>query len=383
MTVRPETSVVYAAILTAAALFCVPSLGAEPGGPKAPERPRGRTLYVSKLGDNSDGSSWSKALHSVQQALLAVPDDRGGHRVIVRPDTYHEANLYPAHKGAAGAYNELIGDSDGQLGSGATGWVVIDSGDPQLGFKSYDWHSTIRAYKKGWSPEHEAESFSSVVWDRWTLRHLYATGSDAGWFFDLVDQVVPFSVVVEDCVGIGRAFGGGVANCLSRAQEPVRFRRCTLWSLDFWGDTSGAYVRFENKAMPEHHDIVFEDCTLVGPQCAFKSSNFGFHTHTHARLGQCRLVALNFSQPHGTPTDGIIQSVQNGSLLSIDLEDCTLMGYKVFGVIVDKDSVDKIRYTCRGEVKAYVQFQQAVPAGIQRLTAWPVDVFQGIAPPTR
>jgi len=29
----------------------------------------GRTLYVSKLGDNSDGSSWSKAFTTVQAAL--------------------------------------------------------------------------------------------------------------------------------------------------------------------------------------------------------------------------------------------------------------------------------------------------------------------------
>ncbi len=350
----------------------------------APDNARkGATIFVSKLGDDTDGSSWEKAFHSVQRALQTIPDARGGHRVVIRPDTYHEANLFPAHKGAAGAYNELIGDVDGKLGSGATGWVIIDSGDPARGFQSYDWHGTIRSYKKGWSPEHEAESFSAVGWDRWSFRHLYATGSDAGWFFDLVDEVVPFSVVVEDCVGIGRAFGGGVANCLSRADEPVRFRRCTLWSLDFWGDTSGAYVRFENKQMPKHHDIVFEDCTLVGPQCAFKSSNFGFHTYTHARLARCRLVALNFSQPHGTPTDGVIQSVQNGELLSIDLEDCTLMGYKIFGVIVDKDSVGKLRYTCRGKVQAYVQFQQPVPEGMQALTAWPVEVFQSIAPPAR
>ncbi len=380
MSVRSSSSVIYATFLAVAVLFCPRSPAAEKGADSTASTERGTTVYVSKLGDDSDGSSWAKAFHSVQRALAAIPNNRGGHRVIVRPDTYQEANLYPAHQGAEGAYNELVGDVDGRLGSGATGWVIIDSGDATRGFQSYDWHSTIRAYKKGWSKEHKAESFSAVVWDRWSLRHLYCTGSDGGWFFDLVDQVVPFSVVVEDCVGIGRAFGGGVANCLSCPNEPVVFRRCTLWSLDFWGDTSGAYVRFENKQMPKKHDILFEDCTLVGPQCAFKSSNFGFHTYTHARLSGCRLVALNFSQPHGTPTDGVIQSVQNGELLSIDLENCTIMGYKVFGVIVDKDSVDKIAYTCRGEVKAYVQFQQQVPEGMQRLTAWPVEVFQQIAP---
>ena len=341
------------------------------------------TIYVSTEGDDSDGRSWQTAFRSIQQALDAVPDDQGGHRVVIRPGTYHEANLHPKHKGAAGAYNTLIGDRDGKLGSGASGWVIIDSGDPERGFKSYDWHSTIRAYKKGWSKEHEAESFSSVVWDRWQFQHLYATGSDAGWFFDLVDQVVPFTVIVEDCVGIGRAFGGGVASCLSRPEEPVTFRRCSLWSLDFWGDTSGAYVRFENKEMPQHVDIVFEDCTLVGPQCAFKSSNFGFHTHTHARLTRCKLAALNFSQPAGTPTDGIIQSVQSGDLLHVELEDCTLMGYKVFGVIVEKETATAIRYACRGQVQAYVQFQQEVPTGIERLTAWPVELFGSLAPPAK
>src|SRR5258705_13818906 len=76
------------------------------------------TLFVSQLGDNSDGSSWVRAFRTIQAALNSIPDDHGRHRIIVRPDTYMEANLYPAHKGAAGAYNELIGDWDGALGSG-------------------------------------------------------------------------------------------------------------------------------------------------------------------------------------------------------------------------------------------------------------------------
>ncbi|MEX2170466.1 MAG: hypothetical protein WD851_14215 [Pirellulales bacterium] len=342
---------------------------------------RGRTVYVSKLGDNSDGASWAKAYRSIQAALAAIPDDRGGHRVVIRPDTYMEANLYPAHKGAPDSYNELVGDFDGSLGSGAKGWVVIDSGDPERGFKSYDWHGTIRSYKKGWSPEHKAESFSAVVWDRWTFRRLYVTGGDAGLFFDLVDKIQPFTVVVEDCVSIGRAFGGGVASCLSRPEEPVAFRRCSLWSLDFWGDTSGAYVRFENKTMPDQPDVVFEDCTMVGPQCALKANNFGFHTFTHARLARCRLAALNFSQPHGTPTDGVIQSVQEGKLLKVDLEDCTLMGYKVFGVIVQKETTDQIAYTTKGDNQAYVQFQQELPPGMKRINHWPVELFQSLSPP--
>src|SRR6266852_6033994 len=74
-----------------------------------------RTVFVSKLGDNSGGSSWAKAFKTIQAALNAVPDDRGDFRIVIRPDTYMEVNLYPAHRGAAGAYNELVGDWNGAL----------------------------------------------------------------------------------------------------------------------------------------------------------------------------------------------------------------------------------------------------------------------------
>jgi hypothetical protein len=370
-------------LLLAACLFVSAGLAAQPTGP-AERTQRGVTLYVSKLGDDSDGSSWARAFTTIQAALDAVPDDRGGHRVLVRPDTYFEAMLSPAHRGAEGAYDELIGDADGRLGSGTTGWVVIDSGDPgQQGFKSYDWWGPIRANTQGWSPEHTDPTFSAIGWDRWRLRNLYVTGGDGGLFWDLTDQVKPFTVIVEDCVAIGRAFGGGVASCLSRPDEPITFRRCHLWALDWWGDTAGAYVRVENEAMPDHPDVVFEDCVMVGPQCALKSSNFGFHTFTRVKLSRCRLVALNFSQPQGTPTDGIIQSVQEGKLLRVDIEDSTLMGYKVFGVMANKDTAGDIGYTTKGDVKAYVQFQQPVPPGFHRLAHWPVEVFESIVPPSR
>jgi len=341
----------------------------------------GATLYVSKLGDDSDGRTWGRAFHTIQKALLAIPDAKGGHRVIVRPDTYMEANLYPAHKGAAGAYNELVGDFDGRLGSGTTGWVVMDSGDPSKGFKSYDWWGNIRAYSKGWSPQHTQETFSSTIWDRWIFRRLYATGGDGGIFFDGTNRVEPFTVVVEDCVSIGRAFGGGVASVLSRTDEPIVFRRCHLWALDWWGDTSGAYVRVENPTMPNRPDVLFEDCALVGPQCSLKGSNYGFKTCTWTRLKNCRLVTLNFSQPHGTPTDGIVQSVEHGKQLKVDFEDCTLMGYKVFGVKVQKGTEKDIQYSTKGSCLAYVQFQQEVPKGFLRLGHWPVEVFQTILPP--
>lgn len=339
-------------------------------------------FYVSKLGNNSDGSSWANAFTTIQAALSTIPDDQGGYRIAIRPDTYFEAMLYPANKGAAGAYNELVGDSDGSLGSGTTGWVIIDSGDPkQQGFKSYDWWGPIRSYAKGWSKEHTEETFSAIGWDRWRLRNLYVTGGDAGIFFDLTDQVKPFTAVVEDCIAIGRAFGGGVASCLSRPDEPITFRRCHLWALDWWGDTAAAYVRVENQTMPQQPDAVFEDCVMVSPQCALKSSNYGFHTFSHIKLVRCRLIALNFSQPQGTPTDGIIQSVQEGKLLHVDLEDCTLMGYKVFGVKVQKETASDITYTTAGDVKAYVQFQQETPKGFHRLSYWPADVFQAMLPP--
>jgi len=339
-------------------------------------------LYVSKLGDDSDGRTWQTAFTTIQKALSAVPDANGDHRVIVRPDTYMEANLYPAHKGAKGKYNELLGDTDGSLGSGTSGWIVMDSGDPATGFKSYDWWGTIRAYSKGWSPEHKEETFSSTVWDRWTLRRLYATGGDGGIFFDGTNRVEPFSVLVEDCVSIGRAFGGGVASVLSRPDEPICFRRCHLWALDWWGDTAGAYVRVENQAMPAQPDVLFEDCTMVGPQCSLKGGNYGFTTFTWAKARNCRLITLNFSQPVGTPTDGIVQSVQNGKYFQVSFEDCTLMGYKLFGVKVDKDSAGDIRYQTSGSCLAYVQFQQEVPKGFHRLGHWPPDVFQTLVPPT-
>jgi len=337
---------------------------------------RGATLYVSKLGDDSDGSSWVKAFRTIQAALSAVPDDRGGHRVVIRPDTYMEANLFPSQRGASGAYNELLGDYDGALGSGTRGWVIIDSGDAEKGFKSYDWWGPIRAYKKGWSKEHKEETFSAIGWDRWAIRRLYFTGGDGGVFFDLVDKAEPFSVLVEDCLSIGRAFGGGVGNILSRPGEPSVFRRCQLWCLDWWGDAAGAYVRAEHPEMPAHLDVLFDDCTLVGPDNALQAGNPGFAGFTRVALKNCRLVSLNFSQPQGKPGSGVIFSTIEGRFLHVDLEDCTLMGCKILGA-----GKGDISYTTKGDVKVYVQFQQPVPKGMHRLGHWPADVFQTLLPP--
>lgn len=360
-------------LAAALALFTSAAAGLNP----AETTHTGVTLHVSKLGDNSDGTSWAKAFRTIQAALSAVPDDRGGHHIVVRPDTYLEANLFPARRGAAGAYNELVGDWDGALGSGTRGWVVIDSSDPEKGLKSYDWWGTIRAYKHGWSKAHTQETFSAVGWDRWAIRRFYVTGGDGGLFFDLADKAEPFSVLVEDCFSAGRAFGGGAGNILSRPGEPSVFRRCQLWCLDWWGDAAGAYVRAEHPTPPADPDVVFEDSTLVGPDNALQAGNPGFTGYTRVGLKRCRLVSLNFSQPQGKPGTGVIFSTIEGKLLHVDLEDCTLMGCKIFGA-----GNGEISYATKGDVEAYVQFQQDVPKGMLRLGHWPVEVFQTLLPPS-
>lgn len=343
-------------------------------------------FYVSKLGNDTDGLSWGSAFHSIQKALLAIPDDNGGHRIIVRPDTYCEANLYTMHRGSANAYNQLIGDFDGSLGSGAKGWVVIDAGDPELGFKSYDWWSSIRAYAKGWSENHCGETFSSVCFDRWCFRRLYFCGGDGGIFFDGTDgHAEPFSVLVEDCVSLGRAFGGGAANVLSRPDEPITFRRCQFYALDYIGDTSAFYIRVENQSMPESPDAVLEDCVMVAPQACLKSTNYSLAPYTWTSLKRCKLIQMNFTQPEmvgwkGVP--GIVTSVQRGDRMKVSFDDCMLMGYQVFGVMVETDTVKDISYEVTGDCCAYLQFKQELPPGFRRIGQWPVDVFALIAPPT-
>ncbi|MBN1341302.1 MAG: hypothetical protein JXQ73_01405 [Phycisphaerae bacterium] len=354
----------------------------------------GKAIYVSKLGDNSDGSSWAKAYHTIQQGLQAAPDEKGGHRVIVRPDAYDEANLYPSHAGSRGAYNVLVGDVDGKLGSGATGWVVVDSGAPELivrtdhsvkggnppfkvveggdpkkewGLKSIDW----------WGPWRCDPSFSGAIWDRWIFRNIYATGCEGGIGWDMTcKDGTEFSAVVEDCVGIGRFAGAAVMGHVNRPDEPVVFRRSYFMCMDWWGDAGAAYVRASHKKMPETPDAVFEDCTLVSPDNALECGYPGFKGYTRVQFKGCRLIVLNFSQPHGTPSTGIIHTPLDGKQLHVDLDDCTLMGFTVFGA-----GSGQIGYTTKGAVRAYVQFLQPVPKGFERLRYWPVDVFHAIEPP--
>ena len=341
---------------------------------------QGVTLYVSKQGDNSDGSSWAKALHSIQAALNAVPDARGGHRVIVRPDHYMEANLEVPHKGAAGAYNLLIGDVDGRLGSGAKGWVVIDAGDTKKGFKSWDWWSNMRASTTNWHTGNNQTNFSCIVWDRWALRNLYATGGDAGLFWDLTHESGKgFTVLVEDCVGIGRAFGGGLCYPIVRKDEPSIFRRCYFLALDWNGDTAAVLVGGSEKSMPKHPHLVLEDCTLVHPDNAVQLSYAS--QCARATFRDCRLVGLNFTQPEmGGKSTGIFATDRPAPTrrLHVDLVDCMLAGYSLF---TPGDAGKAATYTTRGNVQAYVQYKQTLPEGFQRLGKWPTKLFSTIAPP--
>jgi len=341
---------------------------------------KGSTMFVSKSGDNSDGSSWERAFNSIQAALSAIPDDKGGHLIIIRPDTYVEANLSTAYKGAKGYYNLLIGDSDGRFGSGITGQIIIDAGDPQNGFKSYDWWSTIRATSKGWRPEYTEQTFSSICWDRWILRNLYTSGGDAGFFWDLTDKSGEgFTVIVEDCVGIGRAFGGGICYPVVRPEEPSIFRRCYFLGLDWVGDTGAVLVGGWEDKMPEYPHLVLEDCTLVHPDNALAMSYAS--NCVRVRIVGCSLIVLNFTQPEmGAKSSGIIctQGHKQEGRLHVDLEDTMLAGFSVF---TNGEDGKAASYTIKGKVQAYVQFKQPIPEGFERINLWPVQLFDKMAIP--
>lgn len=351
-------------------------------------------LYVSPRGDNTDGLTWDSGLHTIQAALDRVPPG-GGHRVLVRPDTYAEANLRAADRGAAGAYNELVGDFDGALGSGATGWVVIDSGAPEVivrtqfdpatanpdfelldggdprqewGHKSVDWWGTCCS-----SP-----SRSGSIWDRWRFRHLYAAGSEGGVGWDMVrDEGCEFSAEVEHCVGLGRFAGACAIAHTSRSGEPVIFRDCWLMNLDTWGDCGGVYVRGQDATMPDTPHALFVNCTITSPKKALQSAWPGVdQRYTRVAFRGCRLITLNMTQPRGEPACVISCGSENGSQLHVDLEDTLLVGYEVFG-----GRSRAVSYSLKGRVQAYVEYEQPVPAGMERLRFWPVEAFSELLPP--
>ena len=355
---------------------------------------KGNVLYVSKLGNNSDGKSWKRAFNSIQAALSAVPDDQGGHRIIIRPDTYVEANLSTAFKGAKGSYNLITGDTNGDFGSGGKGRIIIDSGDPEKGFKSYDWWGTIKTVSngfgygaegwkhiaEGWKPDPLEKIFSSNCWDRWILRNLYATGSDAGFFWDFSDEKHEgFTVIIEDCVSIGRAFGGGICYPFVRPDEPSIFRRSYFMALDWDRDTGAVLIGGEEEEIPGSPHLILDDCTLVHPDNALAISYAS--SCARVRAVHCRMIVLNFTQPEmGGKSTGIIctQGHKAGGKLHVDLEDCILAGYSVFTTGEDGKAVS---YTTKGHVLAYVQFKQTLPEGFERINLWPTQLFDYIAIP--
>lgn len=75
------------------------------------------------------------------------------------------------------------------------------------------------------------------------------TGGDAGYSSMALIRWNCSVSSSRTAMSIGRAFGGG-ACVLSRTEEPILFRRCHLWSLDWWGDAAGAYVRIEELNHP-------------------------------------------------------------------------------------------------------------------------------------
>lgn len=110
-----------------------------------------------------------------------TPEDQGGHRVVIRPDTDPEANIGPSFKGAKGSYNLLVGDFDGSLGSGAKGWVVVDAGVPLVTVR----HGDGRSFKILENGDPQKETGPSIsdgrrIHLRRRLRHARAGDSGHG-----------------------------------------------------------------------------------------------------------------------------------------------------------------------------------------------------------
>ncbi len=357
-------------------LFAFSPIRSDPSAPDYTGR-KGVHIYVSKFGHNSVGRSWKKAYHTLQEALSAVPDDKGGQMIIIRPDSYVEANLFTAYKGA---YNLLIGDFDESLGSGSTGWIIINAGDPQKGFKSYDWWSTMRATVKGYRPGYTEQTFSSICRGGWILRNLNISGGDAGFFGDLTKgSGEGFTVTVDNCVGIGRAFGGGIVCPVVRPDETSVFRRSYFLALDWLGDGAAVLIGGSERTMPAYHHLIMEDCILVSHDNAISVSYAGYCSRFKAVY--CIFIVLNFIQPEmGGKSTGIIctQGHRPKGRLHVDLEDCILAGYSVF---TNSEDGKAVSYSTKGRNKAYIQFNQSVPKGFERINLWPAQLFDFVAIP--
>lgn len=129
--------------------------------------------------------------------------------------------------------------------------------------------------------------------------------------------------------------------------------------------------------MPDTPHAVFENCTISSPKKALQSGWPGVDKrNTRVRFTKCRLLTLNFSQPHGEPAQVISCGSADGRQLHVDLEDTVLAGYQVFG-----GRSNNVSYSTTGHVAAYVQYVQPLPEGIDRLRYWPVEAFASLLPP--
>ena len=188
-------------------------------------------------------------------------------------------------------------------------------------------------------------------------------------------------MIVEDCVGIGRAFGGGVCYPVLRPGEPNVFRRCYFLALDWYGDTAAVLVGGCENSMPEQPYLILEDCTLVHPDNALAMSYAS--KCVRVKLTGCRLMTMNFTQLElggNNIATGIICTQGHGPTgrLHVDLEDCILAGYSVFTPTAQSDAVS---YTTEGKVQAYVHYRQPVPDGFERLGFGPDELYDRLAPP--
>ena len=118
--------------------------------------------------------------------------------------------------------------------------------------------------------------------------------------------------LVEDCFSAGRAFGGGVANVLI---SPRRAERLSALSVVVFGLVGRRRWRVCSRRTPggaRRPDALFDDCTLVGPDNALQAGNPGYSGYTRVALRNCRLISLNFSQPQGKPSTGVILQHHRG-----------------------------------------------------------------------